>query len=337
MKAASRARAQNLLLFAVTWTVALTVGILATDLYFWLDRDPDAGWHDINTQFDPELGWRTIPSRHSEAWGGITSNSLGFRSPEPLPNKPVIAVAGDSVAFGFGVSDEQTLSHNLFMRVGPAGFQVQNLAVSGYGLGQQYLWLRKQLDTLDDLRWLVLVIYTGNDLQDTSSNARWGKSKPLFVFEDEALTPPHTPISKYSVQNLLSLSYVATRLGGLPAARALLDSAAGTVVLPNSEAKRVAAALIEKIETLAKRRGARFVAVLTPWLGDFNRKTSDLAWFQRLLRTRDIPTVDLYAATTENGWKLEDMYLDATHLTGLGNQRLADIIFEQVLSGVGAR
>ena len=84
----------------------MAVGILATDLYFWFERDADAGWHDINTQFDAELGWRTIPNRHSEAWGGITSNSLGFRSPEPLPGKPVIAVAGDSVAFGFGVSDE---------------------------------------------------------------------------------------------------------------------------------------------------------------------------------------------------------------------------------------
>ena len=332
MKATSRGRAKHLLLFAVTWVIALTVGIVATDVYFWFGRDTDAGWHDINTRFDPELGWRTIPSRHSEAWGGITSNSLGFRSPELLSGIPVVAVTGDSVAFGYGVSDEQTLTYHLATRFGPSDLQVQNLAVSGYGFGQQFLWLQEQLHAFEDLRWLVLVIYTGNDLQDTGSNARWGKSKPLFALEDGALTLKHTPISKYSVQNLLSLSYFATGLGKLPAGRAILDAVAGKVVLPVDESKHVAAALLEKIEELALRRGAQFAVALTPWLGDFERKTSDLAWFQHFLRSRDIPSVDLYATTLKKGWKPEDMYLDATHLTDLGNRRLADAIYEQFLS-----
>ena len=49
------------------------------------------------------------------------------------------------------------------------GYQVQNLGVSGYGLGQYYLYLQKHLRDLSRLELLVRTIFTGNDLTDTAS------------------------------------------------------------------------------------------------------------------------------------------------------------------------
>ena len=99
-------------------------------------------WHDPNTQFDPELGWSPIPNRsiNFPGWGTISSNSLGFRSPEINQSKKQIIILGDSVAWGFGVNDTETFPYYLDESVSSLGYQVSNLAVSGYGIDQYYLF-----------------------------------------------------------------------------------------------------------------------------------------------------------------------------------------------------
>jgi len=93
-------------------------------------------WHDPNTQFDAKLGWSPIPKRgfKHHKWGKITTNSLGFRSEELDQNKKQIIVLGDSVAWGYGVSDEETMPYLLEQKLQSLDYQVSNLAVSGYGI-----------------------------------------------------------------------------------------------------------------------------------------------------------------------------------------------------------
>lgn len=73
-------------------------------------------WHDVNTRFDSELGWAPIPCRILRFQNKIVlSNSLGFRSPEIEPSKKNIVLIGDSVAWGYGVDDNETASFYLQM------------------------------------------------------------------------------------------------------------------------------------------------------------------------------------------------------------------------------
>ncbi|MBI3309117.1 MAG: SGNH/GDSL hydrolase family protein, partial [Candidatus Melainabacteria bacterium] len=129
-------------------------------------------WHDPNTQFDPKLGWSPIPSRSLNIpnWGTISSNSHGFRSAEINQNKKQIIVLGDSVTWGFGVSDTETFPYYLDKMISQSGYQVSNLAISGYGIDQYYLFLKRHIEKFKDLQIVVLGICTGNDLLNTSSN-----------------------------------------------------------------------------------------------------------------------------------------------------------------------
>src|SRR3989338_8286393 len=62
----------------------------------------------------------------------VTTNSLGFRSPEPDSAKPMIALVGDSITFGYGVADDETLAANL-QKLLP-GYDIQNAGVPGYNI-----------------------------------------------------------------------------------------------------------------------------------------------------------------------------------------------------------
>ncbi|MCH2171320.1 SGNH/GDSL hydrolase family protein [Myxococcota bacterium] len=324
MSRRARRAMANALLLLVAAGMSFVLGTAVVETVYWFALTKDERWHDVNTRFDPLLGWRPIPSRTIDEWNGVSSNSLGHRSPELMPGPPVVAVAGDSVAFGYGVSDDETLGHYLAGHIAKHGLQVQNLGVSGYGLGQTHLWLHERLDDLKPLHTVVLVIYTGNDLRETGSNSSWGKSKPLYVMRGGTLALTHTPVSKYSLQNLLSKSQLLDGLRRSSAsANQLADQLAGQVTLSVKESTRVATALVVSIAELARSHGARLLVVLSPWAGDFERKTEDLVFFQQMLKHLGLPVVDFYEIARARGWSPEDLFVDVTHLSPQGNERLA--------------
>ena len=97
--------------FSILFIVIVVVGaVVAYDIKIENDH-----WHDPNTRFDQELGWSPIPNGEvqNHPWGKISSNSHGFRSEEIDRNQSHIIVLGDSVAWGYGVGDEETMPHYL--------------------------------------------------------------------------------------------------------------------------------------------------------------------------------------------------------------------------------
>lgn len=65
----------------------------------------------------------------------VTTNALGYRSPAPQPEQRILLALGDSMTFGYGVADEETLPARLEQRL--EGWSVQNAAVPGYDLLQE--------------------------------------------------------------------------------------------------------------------------------------------------------------------------------------------------------
>jgi|TARA_B100001971_G_C18229902_1_gene563180 lysophospholipase L1-like esterase len=94
----------------------------------------------------------------------ISTNSLGFRSPELIEDTPTVAVFGDSITFGYGVNDDQTLT--AYMAGLLPGYNLINTAVPGYNLEQETDILRKKIVPIDP-EIIVLVFYF-NDLGGTA-------------------------------------------------------------------------------------------------------------------------------------------------------------------------
>jgi hypothetical protein len=235
------------------------------------------------------------------------------------------------VAWGFGVRDDATAAHILDETALGRGYQVRNLAGSGYGLGQSYLRLQQNLKELPNPRWIVLTIFPGNDLLDTGSSVRWGKCKPLFVLDGDELDLTNTPVGRFCLRNAISTSLVLNRAYyGFRPIRRIFDRVADDIVLAPDERRRVALALLARIHALAESLGAEFTIVLSPQRADLEGPgTKAFRWFVRhIARGSGVQTIDLRNAIRESGLDVEQLFLDETHFSAAGNRVYAAAVAE---------
>src|SRR6266496_2467787 len=113
-------------------------------------------------------GWAGRPGAVAPMGSGrVTLNASGYRGRElPLPkpgNRTRVVVLGDSIAFGWGVSDEQAFPHLLTARNN--GIEAVNLGVGGYGPGQELLVLLHE-GLPQDPDVVVLAVCLRNDFVD---------------------------------------------------------------------------------------------------------------------------------------------------------------------------
>ncbi|MFQ5450418.1 MAG: hypothetical protein ACE5E9_07285 [Nitrospinaceae bacterium] len=252
----ARKREWALSIFSTAATLLFCLGLI--EIYFW-NKNSDA-WVAPHTVFDAERGWSNAVNARTVHEGiTYTTNSLGFRSAEINPAKEHILILGDSVAYGAGVNDDENVSYYLNQRM--PGYQVLNLAVMGYGIGQYYLTLKKFIRQTRP-RHVVVILYTVNDLADTRSDQMFGASKPLFVIDNGRLTPIRKTVSRFSCMNLISKSWTLRHFSPEKLRKRFCDSTAWD----KSAAWALVFDLLEKIHDLALQHGARPLFVLSPSL-----------------------------------------------------------------------
>src|SRR3989344_7348537 len=119
---------------------AIEFGLRVTGLQTVAPNPPKIYQQSAN----PEISYELKPNlRQEKAYKArVSTNSFGFRSPEP-DGKPVVAVLGDSITFGYGVEDEETLAARLQAKGTDA--QYQNAAVPGYQLGQEIATYKEKI------------------------------------------------------------------------------------------------------------------------------------------------------------------------------------------------
>lgn len=178
-----------------------------------------------------------------------------MRSEEVDFSKGHILLVGDSVAFGLGVNNDETVSHHLGKE--QKEYQVLNLGVPGYGIGQYFLNLKRHIDQLNP-KLIVLIIYTSNDLEETRQDNRYGISKPLFFYEGGNLLYLLNPeISKFSCSNLYSRSRAVKRL--IPE---FIINQCKHRVIERNKASRTIAKLIDEIMVLGMKKNISILIVL---------------------------------------------------------------------------
>ena len=156
---------------------------------------------------DPLLGWTVGSSRESQD-GVYKSSTEGLRSMnrgESLVSKQFahrVALFGDSFTFALEVPFEQSWSHHLALNL-PAGTQVLNFGVDGYGVDQAYLRFKR-----DAAQWaprVSVLAFIQDDLYRCVGVYPFLRgwdypfSKPRFVLDGanlELLNIPNIPSDK---------------------------------------------------------------------------------------------------------------------------------------------
>jgi len=158
------------------------------------------------TTHDPVRGWRNRPGTEAvvstpEFKVMVRYNGRGIRGPEvTLPKPPGvyrILLLGDSFTDASALAQEDRVSENLarMLNAGDARrrYDVVPMGNSGYSTDQELLWLEAEgLDLSPDL---VILMFYENDLTgNVSARHKGGAEKPLFRFQNGALTLTNVPV-----------------------------------------------------------------------------------------------------------------------------------------------
>ena len=170
-------------------------------------------------EYDADLGWRLVPN-HDD--GLAVTNSQGLRAdreyvPGPHPDGRRLALLGDSFTYGSHVANDETFGHLLETQEMP-GWEVVNLAVSGYGTDQALLAYERRAAEL-----APNVVVMGFYVDDYERNILRFKvyAKPVFEPVGEALRlsnhpviPPQVLYEEYaSGRRRLGVSFMVPYLG----------------------------------------------------------------------------------------------------------------------------
>lgn len=116
----------------------------------------------------PGLVFELIPNlKDARGFGSetVSTDSRGFRSPEPDPGKPSVVFLGDSMTFGFGVADHQT-NPAVFGTRFPE-YNIINTGVASYNIEQEALTYRLKAKQFDPK--LVVLQFVTNDAEAQSA------------------------------------------------------------------------------------------------------------------------------------------------------------------------
>lgn len=125
---------------------------------------------------DPAIGHEHVPGASARLQGvEVSINSLGLRGPEPVPGRPAVVLAGDSMTLGWGVAESGTLAGQLARRLGD-DVQVVNAGVGNMTVPQivaHWLEIRRRIGDAFPVRTLVLLPSSRAGLPQPAGDAGW--------------------------------------------------------------------------------------------------------------------------------------------------------------------
>lgn len=145
---------------------------------------------------DPRISYELIPNISRKAYRQkVTTNSLGFRSPELDPTKETVVMLGDSIAFGYGIKDGETLAAQLQQRL--PEYNVLNTAAPGYHLGMQTALYQTKLKGLNPAMLVLVFHYNDFDVQTGWLDETGVIRSPDWVPAEAECSPVNQGILKY--------------------------------------------------------------------------------------------------------------------------------------------
>lgn len=303
-----------------------------------LDDQPQAGLARLH-RYSEAYGWELRPGAVALVDGQrVSVNRLGQRGREHArartPGGRRLLMLGDSVAFGYGVGDEQTFSHLLERR----GFEVVNLAVPGYGTDQELLRLERE-----GLSWrpdaVLLHFCLENDPVDNVSPRFFYDDlhpKPYFDLQDGGLVlrDAHVrlaPAGRAALW-LRERSHLLNRLAPRPPPRGEQWRQRKAAVLGDERrARALTLRLVARAAESAAGAGARFILVVHPNREAFQHGSPWRDALLALTLPQGARALDMAAAYRERGLRFRDVTLEAIgHLSARGHEVAAEALADSI-------
>jgi hypothetical protein len=245
-----------------------------------------------------------------------------------------VVVLGDSIAFGLGVSDGETFADRLDERNN--GIEAANLAVQGYGPGQELLVLLGE-GLRQDPDVVVLAFCLDNDFADAVLPVSLydGRTpKPRFRLEGDRLVLDRSRLRRTVPQRvaqwLTDYSYLFNRLSALGPQ---VEAAGGPhwttlkheALRDDERAVRLCLAIVRRMDTVCRERGIAFVVAAFPHLYTYR----SMGWvherFLESLRADGIAVLDMSERFKARGQRFWAVALDlGGHLSPHGHAIAAE-------------
>jgi lysophospholipase L1-like esterase len=295
---------------------------------------------------DAYLGWKGTPNRHlryrrPEFDTLVRLDAEGWRQPEPpRPAEPArrILVLGDSFTWGWGVSQGQVFT-DLLQAALPATVAVYNRGVIGFGTGQEYLLLQRELAarTYD----AVVLMFFINDLADNTDGKQG--HRPYFELRDGDLRLRNQPalaqtstVKQFLRKHSRAYGFVEFELSMLrrrftgEANDERAYRSAPAVDFHDLPGYAVTARLLGEMYRVTREHGARFLLVYIPQRSEFEMDApfpyvrSVHAMVDDIARREGIPLLDLAAPFHQHAKAGERLiYAIDAHWTPAGHRLAA--------------
>jgi hypothetical protein len=252
------------------------------------------------------------------------------------------------VAFGLGVSDDETFTYLLDSR--DNGIEAGNLAVQGYGPDQELLLLmREGLREAPDV--VVLAFCLANDFADAvlpvslydgrSPKPRFRLAGSQLVLDDSGL---RQSAARGARQWLADHSHLFNRVSALvaPPREALpglhwRDRKRGALG-DDDHALRLSLALVRRMDALCRERGIAFLVAAFPSRTSYRDKPRLAERFVAAVGSDGVPVVDMATRFRARGLRFRDVSLDwMGHLSPRGHAAASRILEGEIAALQGKR
>ncbi|TAK55109.1 MAG: hypothetical protein EPO25_04945 [Gammaproteobacteria bacterium] len=315
----------------------------------WLLQD------DVRSIGDPYFGFRYPPHFRTELQSldfrvSIETDEHGFRNASPWPEQADIVVAGDSMAYGYGVELEDSWITLLERQL--AGGHVITLGLPGTGPQQNYRYLERFGVGLRP-QVVVFTIFPGNDFDGAESFQLWLEAGSpgnydVWRFFEGRVPGRHTDLLRGSHLWLLLKSLA--RSIDQPSGRTIkLEGGARLQLAPaiyrssmerNDPASPAFQAVVDATvaaRDLAQANGSRFLAVLFPtkesvYLPLYGQPFAPLTRpLADVLKENGVECLDLVGRFRQRAGRGAKLYFEIDgHPNETGNQLVAEVVGERL-------
>lgn len=305
----------------------------------------------MHTAYDELLGWVNTPNTViSNMYGKgrhLRINAQGFRDDhdigvEPPSNTLRVIASGDSFTMGYGVGNDAVWVRQLEDMLD--GVECVNMGQGGYGLGQAYLWYKR--DGAHLAHDVHILSFITDDYRRMTMDRFMGYGKPVLTVDDRhRLKVTHTPPPRHRLgeepwRAFLTALTKLRLFGWLQPALERRNEALAEQW--SAKARDTARALFADLHAMHREEGRIGVLVHLPWQDDYDGHASDAwrRWLREEARTNGWFFIDLVRPF--RAWPREEiaeLFIQEDtgrfrgargHYTEKGNRAIARALLEEL-------